>query len=365
MLVLLPFFAYAQNTYPDTIFLIDGRSYPCLITKVDESKMDFIYANQQSESVIMLAVDKISMQDLGDIYSKDGGYKIDLDKIEDYILERMDKLEKEKQANDELKRLSLQKEKVREESPDQQNKEIETVTVYKKEINLEEKDWSFGVLYVPYYSGKIYGVYSYYEPNYDPSPHSFTNSSLNMEAQFSYKIFRNLRAAFDITYLSSYGEQRYEYHERQQDYNYDTGDLTIVGLKILDFSLGLKYYLKDFVSNNVSVYLLAGAGKQFAFAENNTENLFPPDETLPVIENNIEDYLKKLNSPFHFNFGFGAEYYFNEYLSLTSNIRFFYSRFSADYQYRSISDYSTITKTQSYTYSEFVTRVGLGLNFYF
>lgn len=365
LIVLLPFLVYSQNPYPDTIFLIDGRTYPCLISQVEESKVNFIYANQQTESVILLAVDKINMQDLGEIYSNDGGYKTDLDEIENYISERMDRLEKEKQANDELKRLSMIKDEHPEETADSEDKEIEIEEVIKRKISANENDWSFGVLYVPYYSGKIYGIYIYYNPADDPQTYFSTNSSLNMEAQLSYKIVKNFRITFDLTYLSSYIERREEFHDRQEGYEYNSGDLTKLGLNILDFSLGLKYYIKDFVSNNVSVYVLAGMGKQFAFAENSSEDLFPPDEILPVTENNIEDYLKKLNSPLHFNFGFGAEYYFNESLSLTSNIRFIYSTSSADYDYRSISEFSTTTNTFSYTYSEFVTRVGLGINFYF
>lgn len=365
LLMLLPIFVFAQNPYPDTIFLKDGRAYPCLITEAGESKIDFIYANEQTESIILLAIDKISLQDLGEIYSKDGGYKIESSRIEDYIVERMDRLEKEKQANEELKRLSLLKEEDIEESMDQKDQEIEIEKVYKNKIISEENTWSFGVLYVPYYSGKIYGVYLYYDPSDNPSTYFYTNSSLNLEAQLSYKIIKNLRVTLDATYLSSYGEIKDEYHNRSEGYEFDSGNLSKIGIKVLDFSLGFKYYLKDFVSNNVSVYVLAGVGKQFAFSENTSEDLFPPDEILPVIENNIEDYLKNLNSPFHVNFGFGAEYFFNESLSLTSNIRFIYSKTSADYDYRSVSEVYTITKTFSYTYSEFVTRVGLGLNFYF
>ncbi|MBK6913735.1 MAG: hypothetical protein IPH11_08700 [Ignavibacteriales bacterium] len=361
LLVLLPFFVYAQNPYPDTIFLMDGRSYPCLITKANESKVEFIYMNEQTESVILLAIDKISLQNMGDIYSKDGGYKNDMNEIENYISERMDRLDNERQASDELKRLSMIKEK----NTDQKDRVIEIEEVFDKKISPIENDWSFGVLYVPYYSGNYYTVIRKVQP--DDYLYTYINSrnETNMEAQLTYLLIKNLRVTLDVSYSSSFAESRYETHNGYSDTTYSYGNISTMGLKLFDFSIGLKYYFKDIIKGKVSAFVLAGAGKQFSIVEDKIENFFPPVDPGYTSEDNIEEYLKGLNSPWHFNFGFGAEYFFNESLSLTSNIRFIYSSLSSNYDYRYVSEYQTITDVTDISMSEFATRVGLGLNFYF
>ena len=44
--------AFAQNQLPDTLYFIDGRTAPCLITAIDEDRVYFNYDNNRSESVI-------------------------------------------------------------------------------------------------------------------------------------------------------------------------------------------------------------------------------------------------------------------------------------------------------------------------
>ncbi len=363
LLVLLPIFVFAQNPYPDTIFLIDGRTYPCLITKANESKIEFIYMNEQTESVILLAIDKISLQDMDDIYSKDGGYKSNLDEIENYISKRMDRLDKEKKASDELKRLSLIKEGHRKKIIDQND--VKILEVSDKKISPIENDWSFGVLYVPYYSGNYYTVIRKSYPEDDLDTYINSRNETNMEAQLTYLLIKNLRVTLDVSYSSSFAESRYESHNGYSDTTYSYGNISTMGLKLFDFSIGLKYYFKDIIKGKVSAFVLAGAGKQFAIVEDKIENFFQPVDPGYTTEDNIEEYLKGLNSPWHFNFGFGAEYFFNESLSLTSNIRFIYSSLDSNYDYRYVSEYQTITDVTDISMSEFATRVGLGLNFYF
>jgi hypothetical protein len=134
---------------------------------------------------------------------------------------------------------------------------------------------------------------------------------------------------------------------------------------LFDFNLGIKYYLKNILSGKVTIYALAAVGKQFAFAEEKYEILFqnPPAGVIRV--DNQDEFTEDINSPLHFNFGFGAEYFFNESLSLTSNIRFIYSKVEGNYHSRTISEYETETKSLDIKRSDFMTRVGVGFNFYF
>ena len=131
------------------------------------------------------------------------------------------------------------------------------------------------------------------------------------------------------------------------------------------FNIGIKYYFAEFVKNKVSAFVQAGIGKQFAFVDNSYKDL-PHNQYDPtVLEDNENEFLKDLNSPFLINLGFGAEYFFNESLSLFASIRFYYSKISGTHTYKE-SVYDRIeTRKQNYENSEIVTRIGIGLNFYF
>jgi hypothetical protein len=188
-----------------------------------------------------------------------------------------------------------------------------------------------------------------------------------MEVQVSFAAIDGLRLTFDASYTSTYYERRDESHTRSSvsTYTYDYGTLTKQGLSLFDFNLGIKYYFKNIITERVSIYVLAGIGKQVAFAEEENKTLFQNTQDIILSENNEKEFIEDSNSPFHLNVGFGAEYFFNESLSLTSNIRFIYSQIEAKYDSRRITTSETNTSTIDYKKSDFKTRVGLGLNFYF
>jgi hypothetical protein len=351
---LLPVLLFAQNPFPDTLLLTDGRTYPCLITGISDSKIEMIYANNKSESVILKAVDQITIEGHGAVYKAGRGYTTDLHQIEDFIEDRNREREEELIVKEELARLSVSG----------NNDQTETTTnslIVKKA--LENRNWSFGVLYVPYYSGIKYGIDYNYDPYSRPATYSFTDFETNLEGQLSYGNVSDLRVTLDAAYSSSFAERRYERHVTG-NYVYDYGTLKTLGLKLIDFTIGVKYYFKDVITEMVSIYALAGFGKQFAFAKSNYEELFLPEPGYTV-QDNAAEYLEDLNSPWHFNLGFGAEYFFNESLSLTSNIRILYSAVSGKYDYKLISEFETQTRSEEYSSSDIITRFGLGLNFYF
>ena len=80
-------------------------------------------------------------------------------------------------------------------------------------------------------------------------------------------------------------------------------------------------------------------------------------------EDNIEEFTEELNSPWHFNFGFGAEYFFNESLSLNSNIRVLYSSSSGEYNSRYVYKTESSSRVEERSFTNFSTKIGLGLNF--
>ncbi len=219
------------------------------------------------------------------------------------------------------------------------------------------KKWSFGVLYVPYYSGTVFNrdVYS----NHDIYSVSENKTDLEAELTYGFPVFR---VSFTAGYSSSYESEHYEDHSSG---GYSNGYRITMGLKMIDFTIGFKSYFGNFHVERVSVYVEAGFGKQFAFAENNYEQLFVEPQPGEVNEDNSGEYIQELNSPWHLNFGFGAEYFFNESLSLKSNIRVLYSSVSGSFNSLHITENNEQYATDETTFRYFTTKIGLGLNFYF
>lgn len=357
--LLFPVLLFAQNPFPDTLLLSNGKTYPCLITSIDDSKVDFLYLNNRNESLVLEAVDQLSIEDLGIVYSGSQGFTKNVDQIKEYINVRVGKLAEEQLVQQELLKMSVV-------SSTGQSDISSSPQLIEYQKPFEMKKWSFGILLIPYFSGTTYDVV-YYSGSYPPdfTTIGYANSEINMQGQLAYYVGSNFMLTLDVTYSSSFNETNSENHNRSEYNDYDYGYKTTDGLYLFDFSFGAKYYFLKFVPGNVNIYALAGFGKQFASANADQENLYPDPVPTPIIEDNLEEYIEGLNSPWHFDFGFGAEYLFNKSLSLNSNIRFIYASISSNYDYRYISEFETRTQSIEYSNSEFITRIGLGLNFYF
>ncbi len=360
--LLFPVLIFAQNPFPDTLHLTDGKTYPCLITSIDDTKVEFLYLNNKSESLVLKAVDQLSIEELGAVYSTSQGFTKNVEQVNEFVNDRLEKMTEEQLEQQELVKLSAVSN-----SPqmgDADSTDLAEYFAFQKAFQM--KKWSFGVLLIPYYSGTTYRVIHSFE-RYPPKVITTGNSDneINMQCQLSFRIVSKIMLTLDVTYTSTHNELRSEFHNSSGGNEYDSGTQTADDLSMFDFSLGLKYYALEFFPNNVNFYLLVGFGHQFAFAEVNGQDLYPGPEPVPFFEDNMAEYLEGLNSPWHLDFGFGVEYFFNESLSLNSNIRFIYSSISSEYNYSYSSEYGTENSSIEYSNSEFKTRIGLGLNFYF
>jgi len=225
---LFPVLIFAQNTFPDNLLLTDGRTVSCLITGVDDSKLEFIYLNNKSESVILKAVDQINIEGLDTVYKSSNGYGTDVQQIEAFIEERNKQREEELIIEKELARLSAL-----------ENNDLTMTTTNAGNVKetVENRNWSFGVLYIPYYSGTKYVInYNNYYPPSNPVTYSFADFETNLEGQLSYGIISGLRVTLDAAYSSSFAETRYERHH-SGNYVDDYGTLITIGLKLIDFNI--------------------------------------------------------------------------------------------------------------------------------
>ncbi len=355
LILLLPVLSLAQTQFPDTLFLVDGRSYPCLITSISDDWFYFDYPGAKGQSIIKEALQNVSIDKLGKIYNSEKGFVVDEDIVMEFIDNRSEKMKKDNKIREELNKFGKGSEK----------DDISKIPLVSSSgHNLyESKKWSFGILYVPYYSGTIYEVIrgDIYYPA--PQVYAYSNNQINIEAQLAYGI-NNLRFTFDAGYTSSFNEERSEYHYRN-DTEINDGYKSTLGLKLFDFNLGIKYYFGDFITEGTGIYAEAGFGKQIAFAQNEYKLLYPIPGQGVIKEDNIEEFTEELNSPWHFNIGFGAEYFFNSSLSLKSNIRLLYTSSTGKYNSRYVTDFENRTYSSENTFRNFSTKIGIGLNYYF
>lgn len=354
--LLLSTISFAQIQMPDTILLVDGRSAACLVTSIEDEKIYFNYRNR-AESIVIPALKSLSIETFGTVYQEGNWENFDRNKINTFIENRLLKIAEQHKVNEELHRLSFENEN--------NDQNVVYPLLQEKYLFDNDKKWSFGILYVPYYSGTSYTVLRQSGYPTEPEVYSNVENQTNFEAQLTYSILSDLKIFFDAGYTSTYEDSRYEIHQRATGYEYDQGSIYTSGLKLIDFNLGVKYYFKDLIREQVSIYVLAGFGKQIAFAKDDYKLLFVDPVPGIISEDNIEEFTQELNSPWHFNLGFGAEYFFNRSLSLTSNIRILYSSVTAKYNSRYIYQEESRTYESEKTYRDFYTKIGLGLNFYF
>ncbi len=375
--ILIPLTCFAQNpSYSDTLILKGDKVFFCNVIELNEEIVKIEYGDTgYGSSSGIVNVKKIILGNKGRVFEEGSGFLMDIDQLRQFIKTRnqkrkeaLEKQRKEEEARKEKERKVREKrEKARDEAKKNVQRQKNNITDRPAE-DTEYFRWSFGAYYTPYYSGKIY--YYYENSGYHSNVYikSYADIESFFEGQFSYALLSQLRITLDIGYTAYYKKERFEWHSRYTDNedNNDGGNVETSGLDLFIINLGLKYYLSNLCAQKVSAFILAGAGKQFAFATDKTKSLYPEENPSPTqYDNNKSEFTEGMNSPLNLSLGFGVEYLFNESLSLYSSIRFHYSRFNATYKYREVSDNRTYTYQKEYTKSDIVTRVGLGLNFYF
>ncbi len=367
-----PVLLFSQVITPrDTLYLKNGQVFPCSITSIEKNLVKVLSDEEGVESAASVTrINKIFLEDNGIIYTSENGYSNTMDYFETYTTKRIDRWEKELQRSEEEK----ERQKELEERKKQRLQQIAEKNIYTPEPDDEVRDysgnvenkWSFGVYYVPEFSGELsyYRVYSLDDDNYYITSNS---ASSLFESHLTYSVLKNLRLFIDVGFISVSDESRSETHTRyiegdsESDYGYDNE----ADYKFLNINFGCKYYLTGLKENRVRAFVSAGFGKQLAFIEQKAEDLFSDDEPDYQLDNNMKEFLEEMNSPWNFNIGFGAEYYFNKSLSLYSAIKIYYLRRTAEYNERYLNDTYTRSSQREIKNSGFNTRIGLGLNFYF
>ncbi len=337
----------------DTIYTKKGNIYACTIIELDDEKIQTIDATGSKLGVYLFLVESVNFDSIGEIYNLNDGYTVDIETLEPALEWRLEQIEKEKE---------LEEESVENEIAEKKSNSTNAPKDFIKRDEGKPK-FSFGIFYMPNLIGTRYFYYDSYYRRYTV----IEQSSSIIESQFSYNLHHRLFLTTNISYTSASVKNK---STSQVTYNNpantnDSGTESEYGLKQFTFEFGIKYYFKEFFSNKVSAYALAGIGKTFAWAKDESKVLFQEPDPNYTYTNNRNEYLEDSNSPFLFQVGFGTEYFFNESLSVYSSLRFYYSATSAEYRETITDPYTKRSSTQSDENSDLVTRVGFGLNFYF
>ncbi|ODS30172.1 MAG: hypothetical protein SCARUB_04722, partial [Candidatus Scalindua rubra] len=134
------------------------------------------------------------------------------------------------------------------------------------------------------------------------------------------RIYNNRENGF---FSRPYLRKREEYHVSYEDDFYDdysSGSDETQSLSTVKVIAGTRLYFSKYGIKRVQPFLIAEIGKQFAWAIDKYEDLYPPEEPTSSSDDNYEEYLEEQNSPIFGVFGLGAEYYFNEALSAFTNV---------------------------------------------
>ncbi len=351
LFLLLPLTIFSQTqTYPDTLVAHHSKVYPCRIIKIDPPKIKFLFgANQLAEYSTRIAK-KLIVESYGSIYSRENGFTEDLEVIKSFINKR-ESVYLQLNQLDSLSAIPV---------PVQLKPEQESVSSF----NVFATNYSFGFYYSPF----VQGVSAIYFNDYDSRVSMITEYSTIIESQFTTKLKDKLNLTLNIAYNSSRVKTRYEYHVIDLDpiNQNDFGMEELNSLKIFTLETGLKYYFRNSIPEQTNAFIMMGIGKKFAFAKEREKELFQDESEGDNQESdNRIEFLEDLNSPLLMHLGFGAEYYFNKYLSVHSSIRFYYSTISAKYKNTSEETDYRIINTYKNEIDEITTNIGFGLNFYF
>ncbi|RMD48437.1 MAG: hypothetical protein D6830_06855 [Ignavibacteria bacterium] len=361
LLLLLPVLTFAQTiSQPDTIVAFNGKPYPCFVREIEAGYVNFTYKQKINDKILLEGVRKLVIDSLGTIYSVNEGFLISEDDVHKFLEMRNEKIAQAEQRNRERLRTI---EKLDRLDSINTNEIVETTETTVTNASATENKWSFGFEYIPYYWGNTFPyVNDVFQDYATLAP--FHSNKVMMESSFSYRVSNKIRILFNIGYNQK------DYEERKESYSRNNGNSSTSGyertekLNILFLSAGIKYRLKGLYENTVSPYLLFNLGKRFAFPTSSYKNLNNSQQQ-GVTEDNSEDYLKKINSPYYISFGFGAGYSFNNSLTLFSAIDFSYYHTSGKFEYRSVNTNYEDSFNKSYKISSMETRIGIGLNFYF
>jgi len=250
----------------------------------------------------------------------------------------------------------------------------------KQPLTFKFNRFAFGVAFVPYYSGTTYLVQfdplrSYGDNSLEWEVNQKSHSELQAAGQFN--ISKKIAIEFALTYNGNREKHNITYVETKEKRIGTTDSITTITNEFHDriydtrkllIQLGLLYYFKRPQVKQASPFFFLEIGRSIAHPDKPLSSLNLPSKDYDVREkNNLKEFERDINSPWQLALGGGAEYFFNDALSLKAFIRWQFVNHRGTFKIIKEDDWTLIKKsyTNKIQWTEFETSAGIGFNFYF
>jgi len=225
----------------------------------------------------------------------------------------------------------------------------------------------FGINFIPYYSDDMYQIDWNYRTQYlRSSPRHF----IELQGSVGYFILRRLSASFTVGYDGFDQDQTFDWYKNYLPYvssgqNEHWGYDNTSYVKRLLLRVDVRYFLRNRSIRRVAPFVQVGLGKYIASANHDREERPLSDQENVKRENNNKDFLSDFNSPYVYDVGFGAEYYFNSSLALNASVVLITTYRKGTLKYREAADDYTAWSKNVYERTDWQTQIGVGLSFFF
>jgi|FLOH01.1.fsa_nt_gi hypothetical protein len=346
----LPLFLFAQDFhYPDTLFATTGRNYPCRFEHFSQSTVLGDFGGEKLESVALKVVDRITLGDMGGIFSKAQGYAFALDTLNRFcqarVIEQLDSIVSGRVDEPEL--ISLTK-----------SKPIQLNLFTGKPNN----HFSIGFSYSPILT-KWYYQRDYY---YGSEIFTLVENVVELTPELTVYLSNRTSVFFNASYYATESSSKY-FSSQVWSSSSDTSDYTRdTQLSVFSPQFGVKLLLGIPAEKKAHAYVALSGGKSFGKVINKYVNHQINDINDPIVITNRDEYESDLNSPIILNFSFGAEYQLNSALAFFVRGTFRHQVSSAVYHYNLIYDNGngqTISDDREVTNELYFG--GFGFHFYF
>ncbi len=240
--------------------------------------------------------------------------------------------------------------------------------------------FAFGIAFVPYYSGTTYLVQIDPLRNYDDNSLEWEvdqKSHSELQASGQFNISPKLAILLSLSYNGNREKHNINYVETEEKRIGSTDSIKTITNdfyeRIYDtrkflIQLGLMYYFKIPQVKQTSPFLFLEIGRSFAHPNKPLSSLnFNYEDDDIKEKNNLKEFEREINSSWQFALGGGAEYFFNNSLSLKAFIRWQFVNHRGTFKIIKENNW-TLTRTSyknKVRWTEFETSAGIGFNFYF
>ncbi len=300
MVLMLPVLIAAQDMYfPDTVFTISGRAYPCTIEQFTSKSVRADFTGDKVEPILLNIVDRIILKSKGEVYNSKSAYVAEIDVLNQINASRTIEVPPPVLSADDSEQNMIE--------PPRQEK-VHQVKIFTVK---PDKLFSIGFSYNPIQTH----WYQVLEGYYGNDIVTVAENVVDFIPEFSFYLSNNVAIFFNLSYFASTSSQDYLYIRDYVEFT-DTDDYSFSSKRsVLTPQLGAKYVIGQAEDKKTRFYIALSGGKSFGKVVSEYVNNEEQDDIYPIEIENYEEFNSDLNSPIILNALCGAEYQLNPALS--------------------------------------------------